>query len=420
MKGFILALGILAVSSPVYAAQQFDVVSDKKGHVTNVYWNGKKIRNFENGKIREITYYKNGYPHGSSIKYYHNGFLSSKSTYKNGELHGEHTAYYRTIKAIKRKVTYKNGEEEGFEYSYNSTYNGKTYLRSKVHYVKGIISGKSTYYRRGGNLESVGYYAVSKIGRSERHGVKIYYRDNKMRQKSYYKFGEKHGLNQEFNGDGTIKSQDYFQDGKYVKKLSVCGAKAVVASKVPVKDNYAGTDGIKKVVLRYRSGKVRKITFYKHDDKHGLSTSFNYLGQKTSSVEYKKGEAHGKMTRYYNSGDTKQIITFNKGIQTGPYSMFWPNGKLREKGHYIKTRKHGVIKSYTSEGTLVSVENYSHNYRKGVQKYYQNKILRKEQFFESNGRSVVPKMTKYKQWDKAGKLIKHNKVFPDGSSKSLL
>ena len=181
-----------------------DRYKNGKAHGVKIIWayghkHGQKLaeENFKDGKkhglqqswhtpgtIYREEYYKNGKLHGVSTLWYVEGQKSCEAHYKDGNLHGKYTHWWHDGTKL-AEIIYKNGVP------YSAT------IRTQDGAICPFTNLKD------GNGVLVEYHG--------RHGFQWYVTN--------YRNGKKHGLETEFDSEGSITSQTSWENGEKVKTI---------------------------------------------------------------------------------------------------------------------------------------------------------------------------------------------------------
>jgi len=126
---------------------------------------GKVKKWHQNGKIEEISYWKNGMRNGSSESFYENGILKLRTNWTAGKHDGKYESWYENGK--KEQICfYKDGLQDGRLQQWYS--NGNT--QGILNYNLGKINGKVISFYENGKIQGEGFYKEGK-----RNGVFIKY-----------------------------------------------------------------------------------------------------------------------------------------------------------------------------------------------------------------------------------------------------
>jgi antitoxin component YwqK of YwqJK toxin-antitoxin module len=123
---------------------------------------GKLVKRYNNGKLEEISNWKNGIEDGEHIEYWENGNIRNKHYVNNGIFNGENIHYWENGK-LASIVKIKNGVIEKPYYEYYED-------GSKIHYVSvfnGILIGMDTSFGdKGNSISGLTYWENNEVIRN--------------------------------------------------------------------------------------------------------------------------------------------------------------------------------------------------------------------------------------------------------------
>ncbi len=119
-------------------------ISDKITYDSSGKRQGKVLRYFPNGAIKEISYYKDDTLDGKFIRYYNNGYKEQVVDYKKGKKNGPEYLYYENGK-LRRVYTFSCGILDGAAIEY---------------YGNGIVREKGIYEAYGSFCRLIPYLNV--------------------------------------------------------------------------------------------------------------------------------------------------------------------------------------------------------------------------------------------------------------------
>ncbi|MFH1159366.1 MAG: hypothetical protein V1733_00250 [bacterium] len=309
---------------------------------------GKWITFWENGKIKtEGTFRddrKNGYfkeysekgdliaiakyidgalqPEAEEIQklevekeYYADGKIKKTSLYRNGILEGvsrEFSPEGVMTKAIEYHEGIKSGEglvlEDGSRTGHWREFYPDSALKAEGDYENGNKTGSWKFYHPNGKMEQTGVY--NKQGKPE--GTWKWYHDNgQLQREEIYYHGEKDGLSEEFDENGTLIEQ-----GEYLNGLE---------------------DGpwIQRIGDFYQRGS------YRDGLRTGMWVSYQLIDGETGT-------------------DSLLIFqgAFIDDLPDGKHTYYWENGKVRDEGIFVMGKKEGNWSKYNYDGSLFLVITY--------------------------------------------------------------
>lgn len=208
-KKLLIILGLVVVSQSCSLRDKYP--SGVKGKLT------LKVENYENEKIKSLSYFRNKKLTGYYYKFYMNGNIQEKSTYVDGILNGQSTKYYDNGN-IMFEVNLRNGMELGKKIAY---------------YPDGAKKGVSTFCispKIGDmdSLESISYleFPDSTKMQSVLCGeIEVYYQSGNTKEygnyyPAYFEKTEKSGK-YEYNYVVFVKDGEwiyYHNDGSIIKR----------------------------------------------------------------------------------------------------------------------------------------------------------------------------------------------------------
>jgi len=193
--------------------------------------NGKRIERHDNGKLQEVSNWKNGVEDGEHIEFYDNGNIRNKYFVKNGILNGENTDYWENGK-LKSKVKVTYGKTEKPYYGYND--DGSKFEYFTIY--NGIFNGVDTEFDdKGKSINSLTFWKNDKVLMSY---VRIFISDDYARCKAT-KYEYLDGLPKVNNTDTTTTSSEIsleYKNNKYNKYYMDLGKKSSY-DKIYISDN---------------------------------------------------------------------------------------------------------------------------------------------------------------------------------------
>ena len=163
------AVGLLAVLEAPFAAAIASVywvgdrILDRKNAVIDQEYTlvdgekeGEYRAYYPNGKLMEISQYRNGEKSGPSKIYYGNGDLKTDCFYLSGKLYGDYKEYYEGGQ-LKTEARYQDGEKLiGKKTEYHP--NGIIKFECNYTYLGGYPDGPERYFDSEGNLTALCVY----------------------------------------------------------------------------------------------------------------------------------------------------------------------------------------------------------------------------------------------------------------------
>lgn len=231
------------------------------------------------GKILEITIYKNGLLDGEAKFYNEDGVQHSTAYYRDGEPFEGIFYGYDYAGAISEIKSYVNGEPDGLweYYDYRGKYREESYKEGSLlenrDYEDGEIKARVTY------KDNLPYEGTSLSYNSISH-----YLDGKVIKTSEYSDGTHKALvvEREFQQDGLYTETVFYEDGK------------------------------KKSIVNYKSNHD-----YYNQTRHGDALFYSKEGKKIASGVYEEGVPVKGNFIYYHYSNDKNFIQLN--IAKGRY-----------------------------------------------------------------------------------------------------
>ncbi len=190
------------------------------------YGNGSYKKYNRTGTLIQTGTYKNGKETGQWVKYTTASGqrkIDYKETYKDGELNGSAIYYFENNdgRVIQSKGLFLDGKKDGkwvcTNRFYNSDFDGKGFKGAKfIKFEKFYDNGKvifpdgehKIFYLPSNKTQSISHY-LNGLKTGE---WKFYFPNGNIQGVQNYKKDKKVGKQIEYNLDGTIKSEDYYDD----------------------------------------------------------------------------------------------------------------------------------------------------------------------------------------------------------------
>ena len=394
---------------------------------------------FENGKLSEVTTYRDGLKHGLSKTYIENGDLKTEGTYEhkfpvNGTFITPCTdcdvslyenekkiatyRYYKNSTIIAQKSTEPDADDNYENFFYDR--NGVEFAHVTMTLYQKPINGKMVYYNTDKNrkITIVENYANFKDGILQGEAVN-YNNDGKIIAKGIYKDDKP------FNGsftnyiDSTIKNYKngilngeelfYSDKNKLVAKGINKNGKRwsgqfydVYYDNFHTIVNYKDGEMLGKQVSYYTTDfeKIAETSHIKNSKKNGKVIAYNKEGKRLSKGIYKEGKQWtGSFYDFYYH----QLSSLKEGVKHGKFIYYTTSGKLIEQQEY----KDGKL-----EGTVLSSGHFKDNkckcyYKKGEPfkgevcndnniTTYKKGVITKLVTYDYNDLAVIESITEYK------------------------
>jgi len=320
----------------------------------------------------------------SKITSYHpNGELFQLLEVKDGRANGKYTEWYDNgVMKIETKVIGGPGQltpeaqEEWIFDGESKVWDKRGNCISIMHYSKGFLEGTSTYYFPSGKIQKAIPYSNGKID-----GEVLEYNENeRLISKSNYKNNLLNEESRAFWNENTVKSIEYYEQGKLITAQYFNKNSELVAS--------------------IEKGKGQKVLF--HD---------NELFQE---IEFKKGEPNGKIKTYKNN-QIYNVYSHKNGLKEGEEIIYYlnenPSKTTEEPSKKIsiawkKGKVHGLVKTWYLNGKLESQKEYANNQKSGsslawynngslmfIEEYEEN-LLTKGKYYKINDQDPISTINK--------------------------
>lgn len=168
-------------------------------------FSGEWITYYSNGNKERMTCHKPGEPAQTcNVNWYDNGQMKDESYYKEGKNHGKFRAWHKN-----GNLSYESEHVDGtIQGKYVSYYeNGKP--RYEEYYVKGKKEGEGKYYGEDGKLKHITTYKDGK-----RHGpAKVYAEEGYLKSEGIYKNEQPDGTWITYNAQGKAEKTVTYNNG---------------------------------------------------------------------------------------------------------------------------------------------------------------------------------------------------------------
>jgi antitoxin component YwqK of YwqJK toxin-antitoxin module len=399
--------------------RQFTIVNDPETNKPKqVYITGTKIKKDSKGNVIYAMSLKDGWKDGPTIRYDPDGSIIEEENFKKNVRVGLLNRYFNNGH-LKQQTYFENGKKEGDEFIYDSAKKDSKTLRMVSHYIQGLKDGEQKSYSRGALKSITNYRADTRNNFSKRQGPSLSFGKNgKISSRGYYLDGQLHGLKQSYTKEGKLKKETCFQNGKSQKSLLVCkgGADKLETIKElhengKLKLEYQVKNGMfngyRKTYMD--SGQLISEEYFSKDKKDGIETRYYDNGKKLSVFNWLQGLRNGHSEWYYMNGNPKKEFNYKEGLFHGRAAYFYDDGKIDVESNYKMGRRDGAVKSYFPDGKLAFELSYEDDKLEGVARFYTESKLTQE-FVYNQGLLISAK-----EWDKDGKLKSENQYYADGS-----
>ena len=278
---------------------------------------------------------------------YSDGLLAWIGKSEDGEPIGLYQAYDREGRISEKGNFNKDHKKEGEWIIYHE--NGK--VREVVNFENDLREGISTGYHPNG----VKSFEITWVENTATGNYKSFTESGALKE-------DKNLVDSE--NDGFYKS--YFDIGE---------------SHIEYEGTYSKNKLNGKLIEYHSNGKVYQETNYVNGEITGEQKTYNSLGILVGVYNYAEGLLNGSYKTYHNNGKESQVGKMSDGNFVGEFNSFHTNGNPHLIVNYNKKGEFdGVYQEFTKDGKLW----YEHDY-------------------------VNSKLTKYRFYDKEGKLIHEDK-----------
>ena len=141
-------------------------------------------------------------------------------------------------------------------------------------------------------------------------------------------------------------------------------------------------DGIVKEY--YGNGKLKSEYYYKDGKLDGKIKHYYESGLIREERNYENGKLDGRCRVYYTTGSLGGEWYNKKGKREGMTKLYWENGNIKAERSFKSGKQDGISKKYYNNGNLRYKETYKNGELINLKKYAENgriifdKIIRKE------------------------------------------
>lgn len=354
--------------------------------------NGRWSWWYENGRNKEILYWKDGKRIGVNKKWYDNGILSSKIYYDDDKKSGYASGWHYD-KGKKYEGIYREDLMDG-RWVY---WNENNQIQNEENYEYGLKSGVSiTFYNNGQKKEESTWL------NGEMHGLWNHWAQNgELLFYCNYKNFKKHGMGRIKDSEtSSIYEGEWSNDNKHGNgRLSYLDGSVFVGEwKNDVKDGYGVLTNSKgksenqqwingKLIRTISDGTLEtkeKLTTYYHspgnksseglmlnNKKIGKWSYWNEWGQLEKEEHYKEGLLHGLLSSWWTGTQLKEKDeNYQNGKKNGTFIRWHSNGKKALEGYWVNDKPNGRWKSWYPNGQIKEEWVEENGVLNGVRTYY--------------------------------------------------
>ena len=246
--------------------------------------------------------------------FYPNGKKSSEGEMVNGKPDGYWKSYNEEGNLVS-EGNRKNFELDSTWFFYNSK--GEKIL--EINYLEGRKNGRRIQY-----FDK--YYIVEQWGADTLTGNIIsYFLDDKIKKITPTENGQPHGIEKEFNTDGTVIVVTNYYRGVLIRREQI--------NRI---DNFGFKQGNWKFF--WENGNLQMEGTYYNDKKHGF---FKYYNDEGNFLSVEKWEHNHLIV---DAPETKTLET---------KKMYHPNGQISISATYYKGTPEGIRREYDTDGNII-------------------------------------------------------------------
>ena len=290
----------------------------------------------------------------------------------------------------------------------------KTKIKSSGRFYKDKVNrtnkkhGVWRFYSKDGVLEDEIEYYIDSI-----HGKYLSFWDGKkIKKESYYYLGIPDSIYKEFNEQGVLVLDGFFDYGKkadvwyyyYENGKPKLEEKYVLG--IPLIQNFWMNDSIHTQTIKdgngsttsyFKSGKIKEVFQVQNGLKNGPFKEYSargallvdgifkngfkdscwityYTNERAEKMAcYKQDTLFGEYITYYEDGTVKVAGFFDKGKKIGKWQWYSENGKIDSEGSFVNDFQEGEWKYYFQSGEISYVANYKQGLKEGEWNYYYTK-----------------------------------------------
>lgn len=336
---------------------------------------------FDNGRLREITYYnkagavisstntrgdrnlivsyspngykyaegyynKEGYRNGSYTTFYPNGKVREQSTYTEGELDGLSTERLFTGQPWK-ELTFKKGKQDGYYKSYFTS--GK--LSTEGWMVADEKQQLFRFYNINGSFDVDEYYLDNDL-----NGFSTsYYPNNKPSFVYRYDHSWLMGWEQ-YDSSGKLLSTANFPAGKGAYETRHFNGNVMVRAAYEAYQLHGKYESF------YYNGKPRLSMQYRYGKSYDSAITRYFNGKIESRGLMVNNEKHGKWLYYFEDGKLRESELNKHGELHGENIFYRPDGSIEKSTEYKEGSSHGNTNLYNTAGELMIQIHYQNGY----------------------------------------------------------
>jgi antitoxin component YwqK of YwqJK toxin-antitoxin module len=351
---------------------------------------GEQREYYPNGQLKELEIWAQdkltGHrgPTGVSKWWYEDGTLKQETHYdaecKPGVQHGPEIEYDITGAVFKR-ATYNDGKMNGVRELWDGDQ-----IRERTPYRHGMKHGLQERWLADGKRQSRVNYKNNMV-----HGLfETWYENGNLKIRSEQAYGKQLGKHEEWYEDGKPKQRLTTAKDQLGRKINVGEYKGWHRNGQLATFNLYDTKGEPDGEWKqyYKNGQLKKSENWVHGKEEGRWTRYYEDGQMESRATYRDGELHGLFETWYKNGQKESEVTYKENKRHGRCSKWYPDGQLKSQTEYKNRFLNGVIKRWRANGQMSEETVYKDGRRNGpTHEWYADGQLKKEALYD-NGKLI--------------------------------
>jgi antitoxin component YwqK of YwqJK toxin-antitoxin module len=315
---------------------------NSKSKATYSGWVKAYYKNELTTKLRKLSYYINGRP-VETITFKPSGQRCTETTLKNGN--GRETHWHPN--GTKREISnYQNGLANGdFKLWYA---NGN--LEAEGAYLNGFLQGKLINYNEDGSAKSVEQFEKGKFLSTKPPWSSFHF--SSLKEEAFWNelveweiIDESMRRNKKgevIDSKATNAFTGYAKERIFLKKGGTTSGVRILSS---YKNGY-----LERCKSWDQSGKKNYDFNYKLGQQDGLSVAWHANGQKKTEQNFKDGKLDGFAFEWYENRQKKSEVYFKVGKMHGVATEWYENGQKKLETHFNEGKRHGTFKAWRQDG----------------------------------------------------------------------
>lgn len=366
----------------------------------------RKTTYYENGRIKNVSYFKDGTLTHRSTDFWPNGNVKAIWLYEAGMLTGDIVQFDENGFLQRRSVQVNNTMQEVTDYNPNGTISTiTTYVNGKretircmsengsfeeaiIPYKDDLREGVAVKYDKFGRP-----LAKTTYQKDIKNGTETLYFYNPDNTYGYmeipYINNVRHGLQKIYNHKNQLIEEAVYENDKLINKIS-----HKVEPAEPAEDGYAETkyynetknvseecwyDANRRCRHKYKYFPDGKLHSAEHYDENGQRDGLEVVSREDGHVAciymYKNGKQHGTFCNFRKSGKLDGFARFENGQQNGVTVSYNESGRELERWQLSSNRRHGISEAISEDGTYVQVRSpYVNGNLNGTEYFYDENL----------------------------------------------